>query len=134
MPDTPSTHKGTYTLGNKTLLVGTERADAATSCPVSMTMVQRPVQELPKTQLAPASDKLCVEAQPTRKRDERGHEGTGQSDRPRAVPRVEGEDSTAHPNSDPSSPANSLPPSRSSSACPYPPQAKQYGGNRERNR
>lgn len=42
MHDTQSMHKGIYTLGNKTALVGTERADAATSCHIPMTAVQLP--------------------------------------------------------------------------------------------
>lgn len=42
MHDIQRMHKGIYTLGNKTVLVGTERVDAAISCHVSMTAVQLP--------------------------------------------------------------------------------------------
>lgn len=42
MHDTQSMHRGIYTLGNKTALVGTERADVATSCHIPMTAVQLP--------------------------------------------------------------------------------------------
>lgn len=42
MRETQSVHKGIHTLGSKTVLVGTERADAATSCHSSMTTVQLP--------------------------------------------------------------------------------------------
>lgn len=37
-----SMHKGIHTSGNKALLVGAERADAATSCHIPMTALQSP--------------------------------------------------------------------------------------------
>lgn len=39
MHDTQRMHKGIYALGNKTVLVGTERADATTSYHTSVTAV-----------------------------------------------------------------------------------------------
>lgn len=42
MCETRSVRKGVHVLGNKTVLVGTERADVATSCLSSMTTAQLP--------------------------------------------------------------------------------------------